>query len=422
MSEFLPYLAILIVLSLDLLLVATRSTYLQTSPARLLMLREQQDQRVNLALQIVGQVARLRTSLNLVLLVARFALAGLTLRILPIHSFLLGAIGLLAGALILFFCEYLVERGVSTGPETWALNLAGFSRFWLWITGASLATSTSLTPGHGHPEMPSAVTDEDIRLLVDAVKDGGAFEQGERRMIYSVFELRDTLVREIMVPRIDMIALEAQTPLLEAVDAILKYGHSRLPVYDEAVDQTLGLLYAKDLLKVFREGGQLSSLRELLRPAYFVPEAKKVDELLAEMQTQRIHMAIIVDEYGGVAGLVTMEDIVEEIVGEIQDEYDQGEEAPYQMLKDGVYVFQGRIDMDDFNEIMGSDLPTDEADTLGGYIYSVLGRVPTTGDIVRKDDLLLTVENVLARRIRKVRAAWLPSSIDEKKEMERVDG
>jgi putative hemolysin len=187
------------------------------------------------------------------------------------------------------------------------------------------------------------------------------------------------------------------------------------------VDNTLGLLYAKDLLRAWREGDELGSLRSLLREAYFVPEAKKVDELLAEMQSLRIHMAIVVDEYGGVAGLVTLEDIVEEILGEIQDEYDQGEEAPYQKMEDGKYMFLGRIDLDDFNEIMNSDLPSDEADTLGGYIYSRLGRVPTVGEKVRTGKLLLTVEQVSARRIRKVSARWLPAEI-QKEETNRADG
>jgi putative hemolysin len=167
------------------------------------------------------------------------------------------------------------------------------------------------------------------------------------------------------------------------------------------------VLYAKDLLRAWHEGDQLKSLHNLVRPAYFVPEAKRVDELLEEMQAQRIHIAIVVDEYGGIAGLVTLEDIVEEIVGEIQDEYDQAEEAPYQVLDDGGYLFLGRIDLDDFNEIMGSKLPKSEADTLGGYIYSQLGRVPTVGEKVQDGDLLLTVEQVSARRIRKVRATWL---------------
>jgi CBS domain containing-hemolysin-like protein len=160
----------------------------------------------------------------------------------------------------------------------------------------------------------------------------------------------------------------------------------------------------------------------MLRPAFFVPEAKKVDELLAEMQSQRFHMAVVVDEYGGIAGLVTLEDIVEEILGEIQDEFDQAEEAPYHVTQDGDYLFLGRIDLDDFNDIMGCQLPTDEADTLGGYIYSRLGHVPSIGEKVQNDNLLLTVEHVSARRIRKVRAALLPLSEFEEKDRNRENG
>jgi CBS domain containing-hemolysin-like protein len=211
-----------------------------------------------------------------------------------------------------------------------------------------------------------------------------------------------------MVPRIDILALEVDTPLLQAVDAFIRSGHSRLPVYQETVDNILGLLYAKDLLRIWREGNQISSLHELLRQAYFVPEAKKVDELFAELQARRVHMAIVVDEYGGVAGLVTLEDIVEEIVGEIQDEYDQAEESPYQAGEAGDFVFQGRIDLDDFNEIMESDLPKTEADTLGGFVYSQIGHVPVVGDALQVENLLLTVEQVTGRRIRKVRARRIP--------------
>jgi CBS domain containing-hemolysin-like protein len=183
----------------------------------------------------------------------------------------------------------------------------------------------------------------------------------------------------------------------------------------------LGLLYAKDILSAWYEGDQLQSLHKLLKPAYFVPEAKKVDELLNEMQIQRVHMAIVVDEYGGIAGLVTLEDIVEEIVGEIQDEYDQAEEAPYTEQIDGSYLFLGRVDLDDFNEIVGSTLPKEDAETLGGYIYSQLGRVPGVGEQVRIRDLQLTVEQVSARRIRKVRVEWQKQEIESEEDYEDSD-
>jgi len=332
-------------------------------------------------------------------------------------------LALLLGAFVFFYLEWVVQRKAVQNPEVWAMRLTPYARLLMGMMGIfvylPLYFSNEVQPA---PEATGLVTEDELKTLVDAGQEEGLFEQGERRMIYSIFDLGETLAREIMVPRIDMLALEVSTSLPEAVDELLNSGHSRVPVYEEAVDNMLGLLYAKDLLRVWREGNQLDSLRDLLRPAYFVPEAKKVDELLAEMQSQSIHMAIVVDEYGGVAGLVTLEDIVEEVLGEIRDEYDQGEELPYQALKNGEFLFLGRIDLDDFNEIMGSHLPKDEADTLGGYIYSRLGRVPAAGDKVHADQLLLTVEQVSGRRIRKVRARWVlphPESEEEKHNVDR---
>jgi CBS domain containing-hemolysin-like protein len=177
-----------------------------------------------------------------------------------------------------------------------------------------------------------------------------------------------------------------------------------VPVFEERVDNIIGILYAKDLLKVWRDGnGSGDDIRSLLREPYFVPEAKKVDELLAEMQHRRVHMAIVVDEYGGVAGAVTLEDIIEEILGEIQDEFDV-EDMPFQVMEDGSFVFRGRIDLDDFNQIMDSSLPPEEADTLSGFIYGRLGHVPVAGERVEVDGLRLSVEQVSNRRIRLVRA------------------
>jgi putative hemolysin len=315
-----------------------------------------------------------------------------------------------------------VESQVSRNPEISAVQLAPYARTWLTVVKPLMLPLAFGSEEQIIPEGSGSVTEDELKTLVDAGQEEGVFEQGERQMIFSIFQLRETLAREIMVPRIDMLALDVLTPLADAVDALLQSGHSRVPVFEETVDNTLGLLYAKDLLRVWRTGGQLNSLRDLVRPAYFVPEAKKVDELLTELQAQRIHMAIVVDEYGGVAGLVTLEDIVEEIVGEILDEYDQGEEAPYQVLKTGEYVFLGRVDLDDFNEIMSSHLPSDEADTIGGFMYSRIGRVPDVGEKVREDSLLLTVEQVSGRRIRKVRAQWELPEPDGGEEKQHANG
>jgi putative hemolysin len=245
----------------------------------------------------------------------------------------------------------------------------------------------------------------------------GDLEQDERKMVYSIFQLSDTLCREIMVPRIEVFSLEETMNLVEAARLATESGHSRVPIYRSHIDNITGILYVKDMLKVVLENGdnELPALKSLLRPTYFVPESKKVTDLLQEMRAKEVHLAVVVDEYGGTAGLVTMEDIVEEIVGEIRDEYDQAEELPFEHLGDGEFVFQGRIDLDDFNEIMGTELDANEADTLGGYLFYVMGRVPSTGEVVglEQEHVVLTVQQVVGRRITKVHAIKLPNGGSE---------
>jgi putative hemolysin len=212
-----------------------------------------------------------------------------------------------------------------------------------------------------------------------------------------------------MVPRIDVMTLDIHSTLGEARAAFISGGHSRVPVYEETVDNVVGLLYAKDLLGLQQDDDLIADHRDLLRLAYFVPEAKKVDEVLAEMQSRSMHMAIVVDEYGGVAGVVTLEDVVEEIIGEIRDEYDESEELPYWEAGENEFVFQGRVDLDIFNEVMETDIATDVADTIGGFIYGEIGDVPTGGEQLHFDGLTLIVEQVDGRKIVKVRARKDPS-------------
>jgi CBS domain containing-hemolysin-like protein len=250
--------------------------------------------------------------------------------------------------------------------------------------------------------------------LVDAGEEEGVIEEDEKAMIYSIFQLDQTLAREIMIPRIDLIAFEGSTSLREATDSLLGTGHSRAPVYSSSVDDVIGLIYIKDLLAAWKEDALDRTVSELMREAYFVPEAKIVDDLLAEMRARRVHMVIVVDEYGGTAGLVTIEDIVEEIVGEILDEYDYLEELPYQRLQEGEYIFSGGIDLDDVNQITGANVPKEGSETLGGFIYSQLGKVPVTGEIVDAGGLHFVVEEVAGRRIRKIRAEKIESSETEK--------
>ena len=246
------------------------------------------------------------------------------------------------------------------------------------------------------------ITEEEIMTMVDAGQEVGLIEEDEKEMIYSVFALGDTLAREVMVPRIDIVALDVHACMQEALDLIVTAGHSRIPTYEGTIDNIVGILYAKDLLRLWRDGRQDVALRDILRTPYYVPESKPVDELLEEMQQRKVHLVVVVDEYGGTAGIVTIEDIVEEIVGEIQDEYDT-EEPLYEQVDEDTFIFDARIDLDDVNRLMGASFPTDLDDTLGGFIYSQLGKVPSPGEEVRFDGLVIQVLTVTGRRIRQVR-------------------
>jgi CBS domain containing-hemolysin-like protein len=407
-TQLLYAIGLIALLGLDLLAKATQASLENTTLAHLLGEGDPTRPRVHRTLTLLANPKRLQASLDLFLLVMHLFLTGLLLALVapwtaysnPVGIIL---IGLLILALLLFLLEWLVGWVIRRNANTWAIRLSSFGRLLVGLTYPLVAVLMRFSGEHpAEPE--GAVTEAELISLVEAGQQDGVLEQDEHKMIVSIIRLGDTLVREIMVPRIDVLALDVNTPIEQAADAIIKSGHSRVPVYQDSVDSVLGLLYAKDLLRVWQEGNQAGSLQDLLREAYFVPEAKKVDELLEELQARRIHIAIVVDEYGGVAGLVTLEDIVEEIVGEIRDEYDQSEELLVQAINENEYIFHGRIDLDDFNDLMGTELPRSEADTLGGYIFNHIGRVPEAGDKIQVDHIKLTVEQVSGQRIRKVRA------------------
>ena len=397
-------------LAIDLIITATRAGVLNARYSRLASLSEEKGKKVDQALELVRRRTSIRDSLRLTLTLLRFLIAGLVLAfvipletaVIPIQN--LGGLLLLVALLIWLF-EFFVERRVLRDPEGWALRLTPLARAVSLLMRPLLVLPARLSNrGGAEPQQLVTITENELRSFVDASQRQGVLEQDERQMIFSIFEFGDTLVREIMVPRIDIYALDVDTPVEQAGNALLESGYSRVPVYKETIDNIVGVLYAKDLLRVGRTPDPINSLRELLRPANFVPESKKLDALLAEMQAGRIHIAIVVDEYGGVAGLVTLEDMMEEIVGEIQDEYDHGEELSYQKIAESEYIFHGRINLDDFNEIMGSRLSSRDADTLGGYLFSCIGRVPKVGEKLEEGSLILTIEQIVGRRIRRVRA------------------
>ena len=247
------------------------------------------------------------------------------------------------------------------------------------------------------------ITEEEIQDLIEVGEQEGVINREEHAMIDAVLDLDDTKVREILVPRTEIVALEEDCPLDEALETIITAGHSRIPVYKGDVDHVTGILYAKDLLKLWGRRPEEINLGDICRKAYFIPETKTIADLLKEFKIRRVHMAVAVDEYGGVSGLVTIEDILEEIVGEIQDEHDPTERPSVTRMEDGSFIFDARAHIEDVEQELDVVLPRGEYDTLGGFISHLLGHVPRQGEQGRFESLAYTVQEADARRVSRIR-------------------
>jgi len=250
----------------------------------------------------------------------------------------------------------------------------------------------------------SLLSEEELKTLVDFGEEKGTLEEEEKEMIHSIFEFGETSVKEIMIPRIDMISISSTAEIDELLSLIKEHLHSRMPVYKETVDNIIGVVYAKDLLPFINTiKSQDTSIEKLTRPAYFVPEQKKIDELLREFQSEKIHIAIVVDEYGGTSGLVTLEDIIEEIVGEIQDEYDT--DLPlHRRISENIFVVDGSMPLEEINAELNLDLPTEEGvETIGGFLFGLFGSVPKEKEIAKYNGYEFIIEKIVERRIKQVR-------------------
>ena len=284
---------------------------------------------------------------------------------------------------------------LSAGPLIAATKVLGPLPRMLILVG------NAITPGRGFSEGPFA-SEAELRELVDLAEASSVIESGERQMIHSVFELGDTLVREVMVPRTDVVFIERTKTLRQAVSLALRSGYSRIPVVGENLDDIVGIAYLKDLVKrVFdrHEAESTERVESVMRPVLFVPDSKPIDALLREMQAERKHVAIVVDEYGGTAGLVTIEDVLEEIVGEITDEYDVAR-VDVEHLEDGATRVSSRYPVDDLQDITGISVDDDDVDSVGGLMAKHLGRVPIAGSVVEVNGLRFEAEAPAGRRNR----------------------
>ncbi len=319
-------------------------------------------------------------------------------------------IGVSVGTLaVVALLDALPRLIVARDAERWGIRLVPVVALFRTLFGPlASAIDRGFVTVVKRKDLEEATADEtgDLLRMTD-IETTGEIEEEERQMIRGIIEMEDTTAREIMAPRIDIVALDVSETIDDALQLIVEKGFSRIPLYSETIDNVVGIVYAKDLLRCVTEGKR-PALSDIARPPYFIPESKRVDELLTELRQSKVHIAMIVDEYGGTAGLVTIEDLLEEIVGEIQDEYDR-EEAPIERVNESEAILDARVSIDALAELFGFELDAEqqEYDTIGGFVYHHLGRVPIAGDEVHVDGLTLRVLSVLGRRIKKVRATKL---------------
>jgi len=321
-------------------------------------------------------------------------------------------------SLIAVLLGLFVPRAIAARHAQGTLLLLAFPlELITWITRPVVTvlfrvTQVIVRPFGGTAPQPGVVTEEQIRALIETGQAQGVLERKEQEMISSIFELGEKTVAEVMVPRTDIVGLDVETSAQELLDRITTVGHSRIPVYEGSADNIIGILYVKDVFRRIARGDRQLELRQFLRPAVFVPETKKVDALLREMQKDKVHIAIVVDEYGGTAGLVTIEDAVEEIVGEIRDEYDVEHELVLPVSEHEA-LMDARIPFEDVRETFALEVePTEAYDTLGGFVTAQLGRFPRQGESFEAAGARFVVETIEGKRIRRVRVTRLQPSAE----------
>jgi putative hemolysin len=388
-------------------LAAAEASLTRTSRVRALSLEEEGRGNAETLVKIESDPPRY---LNAVYLTVMFVQNGsaILVAILAEHEFgpedsgpLVGIVSFVFTLLYFVVVEAMAKTFAVLHTDRVALALSPV----VWFLGRLLEIPTKfliglanvLLPGKGLKQGPF-VSEEEIRSMAEVGSEEGSIDEGEKELIHSIFEFGDTIAREVMVPRPDIVAVEDDKTLRDVQALVLSHGYSRIPVYHESLDEVKGVVFAKDVLKALHQGKRDMPLSEIMRQAHFVPESKRVAELLKEMQREKFHQALVYDEHGSVTGIVALEDLLEELVGEIADEYDR-EEPEVLELGDGLYRVSGKASIDDVNELLGTDLPDEEWDTVAGLLLDLLGRMPENGEEVTFRGLTLRAEKVQGRRI-----------------------
>jgi putative hemolysin len=400
---------VLVLLAASAMLALAETSLVRMSPAKARGLVEDRRRGAKVLVRLTENPQGFLNPVLLLVLICQLVVATLV-GILAAHWF--GAWGVVAATVFEIVVIFVLGEAV---PKNWAVHhperaalfsaplVAALVRFWpvRMVSGALIGLANLLIGEQGQ-YLGSGVTESELLAMADVALEGDVIETEERALIHSIIEFGDTVVREVMVPRPDMVTIGADETVEAVLERALEVGFSRMPVVEQQGDDVVGVAYTKDMIRTVRTGRGEDPVRAHVRLAHFVPETKRVSDLMREMQAETFHLAIVVDEYGGTAGLVTLEDLIEELVGEIVDEFDV-EEAQVEELGGGELRVSARLPVDEINDLIHASLPTGPWDTVGGLVFDLLGHVPAAGESVTVDGMKLVVDRVNGRRIERVR-------------------
>lgn len=419
------FLAVLIFLSA--LFSSAETAFLSTNKIRLRNLQEEGEKKADLVLFMLDNQNKLISALLVGNNIVNIGSSALATKM-ATEAFGNAGVGIATGImtlLVLVFGEVIPKNLAAAHAETWAMFIAPFIRLVSFVLTPVVFLLTKLSDFVVHfsksdDEEDPTITEDEFKILVNVGQEEGVLDESESEMINSIFEFDETVVKAIMVPRIDIVAVDVEDSINEALRIIVDGGHSRIPAYEESIDNIVGILYAKDIFAHLDADFDTMKVKELLRPAYYIPETKKVSDLLNELRLKKVHMAIILDEYGGTNGLVTIEDLIEEIIGDIQDEYDVEDDLIVMHGEDHL-VADARAPIGDVEDAFDVELDEkiledSEADTIGGLAFEHLGGIPAVGDEVTVGRFLIRIVDVSGRRISKVEILLLPPEEEETEE------
>ena len=419
------FLAVLIFLSA--LFSSAETAFLSTNKIRLRNLQEEGEKKADLVLFMLDNQNKLISALLVGNNIVNIGSSALATKM-ATEAFGNAGVGIATGLmtlLVLVFGEVIPKNLAAAHAETWAMFIAPFIRLVSFVLTPVVFLLTKLSDFVVHfsksdDEEDPTITEDEFKILVNVGQEEGVLDESESEMINSIFEFDETVVKAIMVPRIDIVAVDVEDSINEALRIIVDGGHSRIPAYEESIDNIVGILYAKDIFAHLDADFDTMKVKELLRPAYYIPETKKVSDLLNELRLKKVHMAIILDEYGGTNGLVTIEDLIEEIIGDIQDEYDVEDDLIVMHGEDHL-VADARAPIGDVEDAFDVELDEEiledsEADTIGGLAFEHLGGIPAVGDEVTVGRFLIRIVDVSGRRISKVEILLLPPEEEETEE------